>query len=174
MHGAAPPGSSALLAAFSSSNHWLTIDLPRVRLDKPRTNLLRATQTFKFNLYVYFCSPVFGAGRCPTEVSRRVEQKVAKGTKVLPTQAPGQTQIAHPWQLFRLSSLRPILCSLRFLLFKNLFQSFCLRRSRSRELPLGGAGVPARAKPLWQRPERRFRPCGRIVKHLRKYPHPAR
>ena len=83
MHGAAPPGSSALLAAFSSSNHWLTIDLPRVRLDKPRTNLLRATQTFKFNLYVYFCSPVFGAGRCPTEVSRRVEQKVAKGTKVV-------------------------------------------------------------------------------------------
>jgi hypothetical protein len=83
MDGAAPPGSSALLAAFTSSNHWLTIDLPRVRLDKPRTNLLRATQTFKSSLYVYFCSPVFGAGRCPTEVRRRVEQKGAKGTKVV-------------------------------------------------------------------------------------------
>jgi hypothetical protein len=82
MHGTAPPSSSALLAAFSSSNHWLTIDLPRVRLDKPRTNLLRATQAFKSSLYVYFCSPVFGPGRCPTEVRRRVEQKVAKGTKV--------------------------------------------------------------------------------------------
>jgi len=77
MYGASPPGSSALLAAFSPSNPWLIIDQPRVRLDKPRTNLLRATQTLKSSLYVYFCSPVFGRGDVRQKFRKRVMSVVS-------------------------------------------------------------------------------------------------